>query len=86
MKQLESSHILARIVDAKRQTLERTKMRVPPAVVKLFAVRTPAPRSLREALQNSKPVRILAEVKKASPSKGVFTKNFSVPSLVDMYS
>jgi indole-3-glycerol phosphate synthase len=86
MKQLESTHILARIVDAKRQRLERTKMRVPEAVVKHFASRTPAPPSLREALQNSKPVRILAEVKKASPSKGVFTKTFSVPNLVDAYT
>jgi indole-3-glycerol phosphate synthase len=86
MKQLESSHILTRIVDAKRQRLERTKMRVPPAVVKHFAVRTPTPPSLRDALQNSRPVRILAEVKKASPSKGDFTKNFSVPGLVDAYS
>ena len=29
MKRIESTHILARIVDAKRQRLERTKMRVP---------------------------------------------------------
>src|SRR5688572_916453 len=86
MKQLESSHILTRIVDAKRQRLERTKMRVPPAVVKHFAVRTPTPPSLRDALQNSRPVRILAEVKKASPSRGVFSKTFSVPGLVDAYT
>jgi len=86
MKRLESTHILARIVDAKRQRLERTKMRVPEAVVKHFAAKAPAAPSLREALQNSKPVRILAEVKKASPSKGVFSHSFSVPSLVDAYS
>jgi len=86
MKRLESTHILTKIVDAKRQRLERTKMRVPEAVVKHFASRTPAPPSLREALQNSRPVRILAEVKKASPSKGVFIENFSVPGLVDAYT
>jgi indole-3-glycerol phosphate synthase len=86
MKQLDSTHILTRIVDAKRQRLARSKMRVPEAVVKHFATRTPAAPSLREALQNSKPVRILAEVKKASPSKGVFTSTFSVPALVDAYT
>src|SRR4030095_892336 len=86
MKKIESTHILTRIVEAKRQRLERTRMRVPEAVVKHFASRTPAPPSLREALQNSKPVRILAEVKKASPSKGVFTRGFSVTGLAAGYT
>ena len=86
MKPLESTHILARIVEAKRKRLERTKMRVPEAVVKHFAVKAPAPPSLHDALQNSKPVRILAEIKKASPSKGVFTPNFSVSGLADAYT
>lgn len=86
MKQLDSTHILTRIVDAKRQRLERTKMRVPEAVVKHFASRTPVPPSLRAALESAQPVRILAEVKKASPSKGVFSEAFSVPALVDAYT
>jgi len=86
MKPLESTHILTRIVQAKRQRLERTKMRVPEAVVKHFASRTSVPPSLRDALQNSHPVRILAEVKRASPSKGVFSKGFSVPGLADAYT
>ena len=86
MKKLESTHILSRIVDAKRQRLERTKMRVPDAVVRHFAQKTPTPPSLMAALQNSRPVRILAEVKKASPSKGVFSQSFSVPGLVDAYT
>src|SRR5688572_4243509 len=86
MKQLDSTHILTRIVDAKRQRLERTKMRVPEAVVKHFASRTPIPPSLRDALESAQPVRILAEVKKASPSKGVFSEAFSVPALVDAYT
>jgi indole-3-glycerol phosphate synthase len=86
MKPLDSTHILARIVEAKRKRLERTKMRVPEAVVKHFAFKAPAPPSLRDALQNSKPVRILAEVKKASPSKGVFTPTFSVNGLADAYT
>jgi len=86
MKQLDSTHILTRIVDAKRQRLERTKMRVPEAVVKHFASRTPIPPSLGAALESAQPVRILAEVKKASPSKGVFSEAFSVPALVDAYT
>jgi len=86
MKALGSAHILSRIVEAKRQRLERTKMRVPEAVVKHFAFKVPAAPSLRDALQNSRPVRVLAEVKKASPSKGVFKPSFSVSDLVDSYT
>jgi indole-3-glycerol phosphate synthase len=86
MKRLENTHILARIVEAKRHRLERTKMRVPEAVVKHFAVKAQAPPSFAEGLQNSKRVRIIAEVKKASPSKGVFRADFSVAQLVSAYS
>jgi indole-3-glycerol phosphate synthase len=86
MKVLDSTHILTRIVDAKRRRLERTKMRVPEAVVKHFAFKTPPSPSFREALLNEKAVRVIAEVKKASPSKGVFRPDFSVPDLVDAYT
>jgi indole-3-glycerol phosphate synthase len=86
MKVLESTHILTRIVDAKRQRLERTRMRVPEAVVKHFASRAAQVPSFRESLQTLKRVRVIAEVKKASPSKGVFTPNFSVQALVDSYA
>src|SRR6185295_18331330 len=44
------------------------------------------PPSFAQALQNTKPVRIIAEVKKASPSKGVFSSTFSVDSLVRAYT
>jgi len=81
-----STHILTRIVEAKRQRLERTKIRVPEAVVKHFAGKTPPAPSFRDSLENSKKVRVIAEVKKASPSKGVFRKDFSVANLVDTYS
>ena len=86
MKRLESTHILTRIVEARRHRLERTKMRVPEAVVKHFATKTPAVPSFTDSLQNSKRVRIIAEVKKASPSKGLFRADFSVPKLVSAYT
>jgi len=86
MKRLESTHILTRIVEAKRHRLERTKMRVPEAVVKHFAIKAPTAPSLAESLQNSKKVRAIAEVKKASPSKGVSRPDFSVMNLVSAYT
>ena len=86
MKRLDSSHILARIIEARRQRLDRTKLRVPEAVVKHFASIAPHPPSFREALRSSRAVRIIAELKKASPSKGVFRDDFSVPGLAGAYS
>ncbi len=86
MKTLESTHILSRIVEAKRQSLARTKMRVPEAVVRHLATKAPDVPSFREALQNTRPVRIISEVKKASPSRGVFSGTFSVPQLARAYS
>jgi len=86
MKTLDSSHILSKIVDAKRLRLHNTKLRVPEAIAKRMAVAAvPAP-SFIGALQNAKKIRIIAEVKKASPSKGVFTEKFSVESLVKAYT
>jgi indole-3-glycerol phosphate synthase len=86
MKQLDSSHILTLIIEARRHRLDRAKLRVPEAVLKHFASSAPVPPSFQESLHNSRPIRIIAEVKKASPSKGVFREDFSVPTLATAYS
>jgi len=86
MKNLDSSHILSKIVEAKRVRLHHTKLRVPDAIAKRMAVSAAPAASFAGALQNAKEVRIIAEVKKASPSKGVFTEKFSVESLVKAYT
>ena len=86
MKGLESTHILSRIIEAKRQRLERTKMRVPEAVVKHFASRAPVPPSFQDSLRSSMSVRIIAEVKKASPSRGILSPTFSVGNLIESYT
>jgi indole-3-glycerol phosphate synthase len=86
MKHLERTHILTRIIEAKKERLQVSRMRVPEAIVKRMAeTAKPAP-SFREALSKSGRVRIIAEVKKASPSKGVLRENLDPAQLARIYS
>jgi indole-3-glycerol phosphate synthase len=71
MKHLERSHILTQIVEAKQRRLQVAKMRVPEPIVKRMAETAKPVPSFREALESPRPIRIIAELKKASPSKGV---------------
>src|SRR5262245_37159207 len=86
MKPLADTHILAKIVRAQRERLHRAKMRVPEAIVRRMAQTAPPTPSFSEALQNNKSVRLIAEIKKASPSKGVFRAEFNVDELAKTYS
>lgn len=71
MKHLDRTHILTRIIEAKRQRLQVAKMRVPEPIVKRMAETAKDVQSFRAALETPQRVRVIAEVKKASPSKGV---------------
>jgi indole-3-glycerol phosphate synthase len=71
MKRLDRSHILTRIIEAKQTRLQTARLRVPEPIVKRMAETAKAVPSFRAALETPQGVRIVAEVKKASPSKGV---------------
>jgi indole-3-glycerol phosphate synthase len=71
MKTLDRSHILARIVEAKQKRLHMAKMRVPEPIVKRMAETAKPVPSFSAGLEREQRVRMIAEVKKASPSKGV---------------
>ena len=86
MKHLDSTHILARIIEAKQKRLQISRMRVPEAVVTKMAATAKAAPSFRAALENSRRVRLIAEVKKASPSRGVLKADLNVGQLAAMYA
>jgi indole-3-glycerol phosphate synthase len=85
MKPLDKSHILTSLIEAKRGRLHKAKMRVPEAIVAQMAKTAPPVPSLRSALQSPQRVRIIAEIKKASPSKGVLSQHLKVDSLAAQY-
>src|SRR5690349_20238731 len=68
MKRLDRSHILTRIIEAKQKRLQVARMRVPEAIVRNMAKTAKPVASFRNALETPLKVRIIAEVKKASPS------------------
>ena len=85
MKTFDSTHVLTRIVEAKRRRVADLKMRVPEAIVrKMASVQGPVP-SFRAALGTPGRTRIIAEIKKASPSKGVLIDSLDVEEMAKTY-
>jgi indole-3-glycerol phosphate synthase len=85
MRALSSTHILGKLLEAKQERLEKARMRVPEPIVRRMAMTAPAVPSFRAALEGPQRVRIIAEVKKASPSRGVLCTNLNVAQLVATY-
>ena len=86
MKHLDQSHILTRIVEAKRERLQVAKMRVPEPIVKRMAETTKPVPSFREALEAPNRFRTIAEIKKASPSKGVLKSDLDPAQQAAVYA
>lgn len=76
--------ILNDIVAKRIEQLEREKERIPFPQMKQLAEASPMPRGFRAALQKEG-ISIIAEVKKASPSKGVICENFDPAEIAAAY-
>lgn len=76
--------ILDKIVAHKREELEARKQQRPLDEVQAAVATAPAPRNFAIALA-APGVRLIAEVKRASPSKGVFTDDLDPVALARIY-
>ena len=80
----EMPSILDKIVAAKREELAEAQRAAPLAAVQRMAMEQPRPLSLSAALSGDG-IRLIAEVKKASPSRGLLSPDFDPVRLAETY-
>lgn len=79
------SSILDEIVAYKRQYVAEQQVRVPLAEVQRLEGAAPEPSAFFEALVEGDDIAVIAEIKKASPSKGVIRENFDPVAIGEAY-
>jgi indole-3-glycerol phosphate synthase len=83
------SDVLARIEAYKRREIAEAKARIPMAEMERLARAAPPPRGFAAAIEArlaaSRPA-LIAEIKKASPSKGLIRAEFDPPALARAYA
>ncbi len=86
-KESEPRHILEKIVWEKDREVAAARERVPLEKLKQQVADLPAPRDFSAALRAScrKPA-VIAEIKKASPSKGVIREDFDPEAIAQAYA
>lgn len=80
--------ILAKIASYKRQEIDAAKRSRPPGALEREAKSAPAPRGFLRAIEQrlaAGEFALIAEVKKASPSKGLIRQQFDPPALAAAY-
>ncbi len=75
------NNVLTEIIAHKRQEVDRAKETVPFAALVDTMLTVPATLDFEQALRKEEGIACIAEIKKASPSKGIIAKNF-VPSKI----
>lgn len=80
------SDLLKQIIRDKREETAERKRRLPLSEIQSALPEQSPPRGFLNALQNSPhPVALIAEIKRASPSKGVFTHDFRPADIARRY-
>ncbi len=77
--------ILEKIVAAKRIVIDQAKQQLSEQQLREQIADAPAPRDFFRALGKSGPIRLIAEVKKASPSAGLIREDFDPVAIAQIY-
>ena len=81
----EMADILAEIATYKREFVQRAKYETPPAEMKAAALDTSHREDFLAALQGEG-MALIAEIKKASPSRGVIREDFDAEAIAAIYA
>jgi len=81
----EDTNILQKIAALKSMELDRLKREVPENELRADAKRMPPPKSLFDSLKSKDGIRVIAEIKKASPSKGMIRPDFQFEKFAAEY-
>lgn len=77
--------ILAEILETKAAEVASARAERPLGRVRAVAAAAPAPRRFRKALTGPRGMQVIAEIKKASPSKGVIRSDFDPVAIARAY-
>lgn len=78
--------ILSEILATKRTEVAWRRERTPLAALQARLIEAPPPRDFRAALANASETALIAEVKKASPSKGIIREDFDPLAIAGIYA
>jgi indole-3-glycerol phosphate synthase len=78
--------ILEEIVATKRSEIVAAKVAIPEDELRRRIDEAPPPRDFFQALSAPGPIKLIAEVKKASPSKGVIRSDFRPLEIAEVYA
>jgi indole-3-glycerol phosphate synthase len=78
--------LLARIIESKKSELESVKRQAPEEALREVAAAQPPARGFADALNSHKQPAVIAELKKASPTKGVLRADFDIEALAREYT
>lgn len=79
------STFLDKIVDSVKDDLVTRKTKVPLTVLRTIVKEAPSPRDFAAALRKEAYIHLIAEIKKASPSKGVLNSKLNPVELAKLY-
>ncbi|MFH0790917.1 MAG: indole-3-glycerol phosphate synthase TrpC [Candidatus Omnitrophota bacterium] len=78
-------NILKEIVAQKKEKILLAKQSLPEDELKAKIQGLSAPRSFRQAINKPRQIGLIAEIKKASPSRGVIRENFNLQEIASVY-
>lgn len=82
---MAKTDILKEIILKKKQKIELAKQNLPEEELKAKIQGMPQTRPFMEAINKPRQISLIAEIKKASPSKGVIRENFNLQEIAAIY-